>query len=137
MKCPEGGPRENGGGRTLAARSVISSTISFPSSSTCGLKMVCVARRAGDVLKARRSAGCGVFAAGKGEAVGIVRRGAGRMGICLAAACIPRHRAGMRRSRIGAEAEAAWRRMLSRMKREAVEGGLRQGRGGILIGTRL
>ena len=118
---------------TLAALAVISNIISLPSSSVCGLKMTWVASRGGDVLNGRWRGGYGVFVES-----GVRRAVVGkRLGLVVFVEHVlvlaVYSRAGTRRSRIGA---AAWRRMLSWMKREAVEGGLMQGRGGIAMGGR-
>jgi hypothetical protein len=114
----------------LAALAVISSIISLPSSSVCGLKMAWVARRGEDVLNGWWRGGCGAFVE-SGVRRAVVGKGLGLVVfveyVLVLAAYV---RAGTRRSRIGA---AAWRRMLSWMKREAVEGGLMQGRGGIAM----
>lgn len=86
------------------------------------------------MLNCRRRGACGVF-----DGSGDVRRVVvgKRLGLVEYVRALAAYgRAGTRRSRIGAPAAAAWRRMLSWMKREAVEGGLMQGRGGISMGRR-
>lgn len=131
-------------GCTFAARGVICRTISCPSSSTCGLKRVCVARDVGDVLNARVVVGifarvllsvaplhCPLLRLPEWEAME-------RMLVVLvvfetvrcarrAGAPMARRGDGRKRSRIGSPYhETAWRRMLSWMKRLAVAGALTQ-----------
>lgn len=134
---------------TFAARGVISRTISLPSSSTCGLKMACVARHGEVVVNARAGGVSGVVRSfGRVLPCGVAllhgllpemlgNDGAWRELVVLKAEAIwyarveegaltARGGKGRRRSRMGSPPETAWRRMLSWMKRLAVAGALAQ-----------
>lgn len=130
-----------GGSHTLAARGVISSFISLPSSSNCGLKIVCVARTVGDVLNPRWEGNCcfrGIRAVLDRCACCVATIALFHCCVCLIVGVVtvvylraaeqpPASRRGTKRSRMGGDIDAGiWRRMLSCMKSVAGAGALAQ-----------